>query len=117
MPVQRILLIVAVLVSWLGPLAPGHDKVSERPDSLNLGAAPSEPHEVRVGVQVRQIKFVNQKAENFGIVGKLRLEWDDPELVFDAEQYGREFRVYEQEDFKALANENSLFYPGFIIQN
>ena len=66
MPVQRILLIVAVLVSWLGPLASGHAKISEKPDSLNLGAAPSEPHEVRVGVQVRQIKFVNQKAENFG---------------------------------------------------
>ena len=117
MPVRRILLIVAVLLSWLGPMAPSHAKAPDRPDSLNLGAAPSEPHEVRVGVQVRQIKFVNQKAENFGIVGKLRLEWDDPELAFDAEQYGREFRVYEREDFRALANENSLFYPGFVIQN
>ncbi len=117
MPIQRILLIVAVLVSWLGSMAPGHAIAPDRPDSLNLGAAPSEPHEVRVGVQVRQIKFVNQKAENFGVVGILRLEWLDPELAFDAEQFGRDFRIYEREDFKALANENSLFYPGFVIQN
>ncbi len=117
MPVQRILLIVAVLVSWLGPLAPGHAIAPDRPDSLILGAAPSEPREVRVGVQVRQIKFVNQKAENFGVVGILRLEWHDPELAFDAEQIGRNFRIYERKDFKAFANENSLFIPGFIIQN
>ncbi len=54
MPIQRILLIVAVLVSWLGPLASGHAVAPDRPDSLNLGAALSEPCEVRIGVKVHQ---------------------------------------------------------------
>ncbi len=30
---------------------------------------------------------------------------------------GRAFRVNKQEDFLAFANENALFYPGFVIQN
>jgi len=70
-----------------------------------------------VGVQVHQIKFVNQKAENFGIVGTIRLEWEDPKLAFDAAEFGREFKVYEEEAFRKFANQNSLFYPGFVIQN
>ncbi len=79
--------------------------------------APSEPREVRVGVQVHQIKFVDQKSENFGVVATLRLEWEDPRLAFDAEEAGRDYKGYTKDAFRRFANENSLFYPAFIIQN
>jgi hypothetical protein len=80
-------------------------------------AGQAQPREVGVGVQVRQIQSVDQKAENFGIVGILRLEWDDPKLAFDPRKSGREFKVFDQPEFRKLANENGLFYPGFIISN
>jgi hypothetical protein len=95
----------------------GHAQSADELESLILQEAPSEPREVRVGVQVHQIKFVDQKAENFGVVGTLRLEWEDSKLAFDAEESGRVFKVYEEAAFKGFADENSLFYPGFVIQN
>ena len=70
-----------------------------------------------LGVQVHQIKFVDQKSENFGVVATLRLEWEDPRLAFDAEEPGRDYKVYTKDAFRRFANENSLFYPAFIIQN
>lgn len=70
-----------------------------------------------MGVHVDQIRSVNQKAENFGIVGILRLEWDEPKLAFDPAEYGREFKVFDQLEFRKLANETPLFYPGFVIRN
>jgi hypothetical protein len=94
-----------------------------RPNSsLNLEAlilenAPSEPYEVGVGVQVHQIEFVDQKAENFGIVGTLRMEWKDPALAFDPNDLGRAYQVFTPEAFRAFANENGIFFPGFVIQN
>ncbi len=117
MSLQRILLIVIVCLSWLGCLTPVHAVAAGTSGTLILGAAPDEPYEVRIGVQVHQITFVNQKSESFGVVGTLQLEWDDPALSFDAGVSGQEFKVYDQPAFRAFANENGLFYPGFIIQN
>jgi hypothetical protein len=86
-------------------------------EELIMEEAPSEPREIGVGVRVQQIKFVDQKAENFGIVGSLRLEWEDPELAFDAGETERDFKIYTEAAFRRYTNENSLFYPSFVIQN
>jgi hypothetical protein len=114
---QRVLLVVFVLFSWFGYLTPAHAVVRDTPDSLILGAAPDSPYEVHVGVEVDQITFVNQKSENFGIVGTLRLEWDDDALSFGAEEFGRAYKIYDQPVFKKFLDDNSIFYPGFLIQN
>jgi hypothetical protein len=82
-----------------------------------MRAAPSEPREVGVGVHIHQIEFVNQKAENFGIVATLRLEWDDPALAFDPVEFGRDFKVFSPEAFTGFVDQHGLFLPGFIIRN
>lgn len=75
------------------------------------------PHKVKVGVWVDQITHVDQRSENFGIVGNLRLEWEDPELAFDAGETKREFRFYDLAAFTRFVDENGLFAPGFVIHN
>ena len=117
MRIQRIWLAAVVCLYCLGHLNAGHAQSTDGLELLLLRDAPSEPIEVRVGVQIHQINFVNQKAENFGVVGTLRLEWEDPELAFDAEDFGREFKVYDEAAFRSFTNKNSLLYPGFVIQN
>jgi hypothetical protein len=98
-------------------MSASHAQSTDELELLLLRDAPGEPIEIRVGVQIHQIKFVNQKAENFGVVGTLRLEWEDTKLAFDAEEFGREFKVYDEAAFRSFAHENSLLYPGFVIQN
>jgi hypothetical protein len=117
MRIQHIWLAAVICLYGLGHLSAGHAQSTDGLELLLLRDAPSEPIEIRVGVQIHQIKFVNQKAENFGVVGTLRLEWEDTKLAFDAEEFGREFKVYEEAAFRSFAHENSLLYPGFVIQN
>lgn len=117
MLVRRIPLVLVALLTWIGFPDRGHTASPVRQDSSILAAAPGEPIEVRVGIQVQQIEFVNQKAENFGVVGTLRLQWDDPHLAFDAKKFGEDFMAFDRDGFREYAHENSLFFPGFIIQN
>ena len=70
-----------------------------------------------MGVQINQIKFVDQKAENFGVVGTLRVEWHDPKLAFDVDETDRNFKIYERDGFRKFTAKNSIFYPGFVIKN
>jgi hypothetical protein len=95
-------------VTWF--LGHAHAQAPSELDSLILRAAPSEPREVGVGVQVHQIEFVDQKAENFGVVATLRLEWDDPGLAFDPEEFGRDFKVFTLRAFTRLVDQHGLSY-------
>lgn len=78
---------------------------------------PEEPYTVAVGVWVDQITHIVQKAENFGVVANLRLEWDDPELAFDVEKAGQDVKVYSRAAFTRFVDENGLFGPAFVIHN
>ena len=117
MAIQRIWIAAVVCLICLGNLSAGHAQSIDEMQLLFLEEAPSEPREVGVGVQINQIKFVDQKAENFGVVGALRVEWHDPTLAFDADEAVRDFKIFTRESFRKFAAENSIFYPGFIIQN
>jgi len=80
-------------------------------------AMPEKPYTVAIGVWVDQITHIDQKSENFGIVGNLRLEWDDPELAFDAKQASQDLRLYTRDAFTRFVDQNGLFAPGFVIHN
>jgi len=80
-------------------------------------ATPENPLEVAVGVRVDQITDVNQKSENFGVVANLRLEWTDPMLVFDAHEFGRDFKTYTIPAFTRFVDENAILAPAFVIHN
>ncbi len=78
---------------------------------------PEQPYAVEIGVWVDQITHIDQKAENFGVVANLRLEWNDPKLAFDAKQGSQDARVYSRDAFARFIDENGLFGPGFVIHN
>jgi hypothetical protein len=80
-------------------------------------ASPEKPYTVQVGVQIDQIAQINQKAENFQVVGNLRFEWDEPKLGFDGAEHGRNFKLYTLESFAKYVDEHGIFAPGFLIQN
>lgn len=79
--------------------------------------APEKPLEVGIGVQVGQIVSINQKEENFEVVGYLRLEWDDPELAFDESEHGRPIWIMTREAFTQFVDEEGVFAPSFAIHN
>ncbi|MFK7848258.1 MAG: hypothetical protein AB8G77_23425 [Rhodothermales bacterium] len=89
----------------------------ERLHSALESVAPDKTFEVSVGVQVEQIVSVNQKAENFEVVGNIRLQWIDPKLAFEPGELGRPFRLYTREKFIKFIEDNNIFAPIFTIHN
>jgi hypothetical protein len=86
-------------------------------EALILQNAPSERFEVGVGIKVHQIEFVDQKAENFGVVGTLRMEWKDPALAFDPTELGQAYLVFQPAAFRNYSSEKGIFFPGFVMIN
>lgn len=78
---------------------------------------PEEPRTVEIGVQIDQISEINQKAENFQVVGSLRLEWDEPKLVFDSAEHGRNYKTYTIESFTNFVDQQGIVAAGFYMQN
>jgi len=78
---------------------------------------PKEPFDVGIGVRVNQVVSINQRSENFEVVGTLRLQWYDPKLAFDKRKYGSSFRMMSREAFAKLAGDKGVFAPAFAIFN
>ncbi|MBO9408375.1 hypothetical protein J7399_13125 [Shimia sp. R9_1] len=72
---------------------------------------------VGVGIKIDQITFVDQQSENFGVVGTLFLLVDYPDLAFDAEEHGFEYKTYSPEGFSEELKETGEFLPYFIFRN
>lgn len=83
------------------------DYMSENADPLRVG----------VGVSIDQITFVDQQAENFGIVGTLFLDLTYPELAFEPEPGEAPFRVFGMADFHRIVSETGIQPPYFILRN
>lgn len=75
----------------------------------------NKPIEVRVAIQVDQITNVDQKAENFSIVGNLLMIWQDSRFAFDS-AVGEE-KVFSTSQFENFAHEKELTWPRFIFDN
>jgi hypothetical protein len=74
-----------------GPITSGDYRLLigyNEPEVLTGQAEPTtaavvqQPIEVKVGMKMEQISGVDQKAENFGVVVDMRMEWTDPRLAF-----------------------------------
>ena len=72
---------------------------------------------VGVGITIDQITFVDQQAENFGVVGTLFLKVDYPELAFEVEEGSAPFRAYNMETMRQLMIEKGVQPPYFILRN
>lgn len=73
--------------------------------------------EVGVGIFIDQITFVDQQAENFGVVGTLFLSANYPELAFDPAEHGSEFKAYGAEALGEELTEAGIMPPYFILRN
>lgn len=98
-------------------MQPVEAQAEARLQSALDSVAPEKPFEVGIGIQVEQIVSVNQKAENFEVVGNLRLIWDDPELAFEPREHDRPFRIYNREQFVKFTVDKNIFTPIFTIHN
>jgi len=108
-------LILLLLFIFWAPFASAQS--GERLHSSRQTVSPAKPYAVDIGVQINQITEINQKAENFQVVGNMRLEWDEPNLAFDAAEHGRKFKIYTLESFAKYVDEQGIFAPGFFVQN
>ncbi|WP_299356696.1 hypothetical protein [uncultured Shimia sp.] len=75
------------------------------------------PKQVGVGITIDQITFVDQQAENFGVVGTLFLQLNFPELAERNVTQGAPLRTYSVESFRELLDEVGAQPPFFIIRN
>ena len=116
-PSRILLVLFGLLFSSAGCSTLAFAQTEQRFQADLQAAMPEKPYMVAIGVQVDQITHVDQKSENYGIVGNLRLEWDDPKLVFDAHRAGQDLRLYSLDAFTRFVDENGLFAPGFVIHN
>jgi hypothetical protein len=93
------------------------------PEVLSGQAAPGEeliarqPIQVKVGVRLDQITDVDQKAENYGAVVSVRMEWTDPALAFSPEDCNCAFKLFTQKDFDKFIAETDGQWPEFTLFN
>jgi len=76
-----------------------------------------EPLRVNVGVRLQQITDVDQKAENYGAVVSIRIEWDDPRLAFSPDSCNCRFKLFTQKDFDKFIALTGGNWPEFTLFN
>ena len=111
MPIVGYLILLALIYS------PVYAEEKVRWINPDLSTYTDLPIEVHAGVQIDQITTVNQREENFGVVGNIKLEWQDPNLSFVPVPGTLPIRRYETSTFSQMANEENIFFPSFSIYN
>jgi hypothetical protein len=76
-----------------------------------------QPIPVRIGIKLEQITSVDQKAENYGVVATLAMNWRDPGLAFDPETVQDRFQIYEGDAFSAEMSRGGQNWPKFTVVN
>ncbi len=76
-----------------------------------------KPIEVQVGVRIHQITGVDQRAENFGIVGSLEMQWRDRDLAFNPETCQCDFKIFKGDKFAQILEDKGIRWPEFAIFN
>jgi hypothetical protein len=75
------------------------------------------PIRVGVAVQMDQITDVNQKGENFGVVGTLLMKWLDPDFAFNPDTCQCARKVFNSSQFGPFLTQNGLEWPRFVLYN
>ncbi|MFH1595439.1 MAG: hypothetical protein ABIG94_03585 [Pseudomonadota bacterium] len=76
-----------------------------------------QPTPVQIGLKLQQITGVDQKSENFSMVGSLALKWQDPDLAFKPDTIQNRAKIFTGERFLKYANDNNILVPEFTIYN
>jgi hypothetical protein len=75
------------------------------------------PLQVGVGIRIDQITEVNQRGENFGVVGDLFLDWLDPAFAFNPDTCRCAVKVMDPGQFEKFVTAHHLRWPRFIFFN
>ncbi len=91
------------------------------PEVLSGSAEPGgipvlqEPIVVKVGFELDQITGVDQRSENYGIVGNIWMEWTDPELAFSPDECNCSYKLYRSID--EFVGAEGTRWPEFTLFN
>jgi hypothetical protein len=77
----------------------------------------SEPIEVNVSLLIDQITNIDQRKENFTVVGYLVLKWVDPGFAYNPDSCKCNEMDYTSEQFDQYIKKNNLDWPRFLILN
>ncbi|WP_254429131.1 MULTISPECIES: hypothetical protein [unclassified Ruegeria] len=110
-----LLVSLTCLVLVMGAQAQAQNALGGRLDAL--AGTPENPLQVGIGIRIDQITSVDQKAENYGAVVVLRVEWTDPALAFDQQAMGRDIRVFNPPALADHAASIGAVLPAFVIHN
>ena len=76
-----------------------------------------EPIEVNVALLIDQITDIDQRKENFTVVGYLQIKWVDPDFAYNPDSCKCNEMEYTNEQFDQYIKENNLRRPKFLILN
>ena len=76
-----------------------------------------QPTEVRVGIRMQQITDVDQKAENFGVVASLQVEWQDPALAFSPDSCQCRYKTFRGDEFGRFVTSRGIDWPASTLFN
>ena len=108
---------IMALMSILTPaIAAGAD--DDQWDNPDLSDYTNLPITVKVGIHLDQITHVNQRAENFGAVGDIRIEWRDHNLEFTPENQALPIRRFSATAFAQKNDPSSVRCPegGVVVR-
>ncbi len=77
----------------------------------------AESSDVFIGLKIDQIINIDQKEENFSVVGNLRIDWHQPLLAFEREPGMPRHRTYTLATFLKLLEEKQIRWPASIYHN
>ena len=75
------------------------------------------PQTVTVRAELHQITGVDQKAENYGGVYYIQLDWHDPTQAFNPDECLCNFKTFLGPGFNKLVSDENLIWPSFNIAN
>ncbi|MEM6578571.1 MAG: hypothetical protein AAF678_08770 [Pseudomonadota bacterium] len=78
---------------------------------------PEQPVPVGLGIKLMQIVDVDQQAENFTVVARIRAVWSDPALGFETDEAAADIRTMTQGDFERFVRDRNLLAPLSIFEN
>lgn len=76
-----------------------------------------EPIEVEVALMIDQITDIDQRKENFTVVGSLIMKWVDPDFAYNTDSCKCNQKDYTSLQFDELIKKNNLNWPNFLFLN
>lgn len=117
MATLRFIVCCCMFLASLCAVNTANSQTDETPPPIPALEPPPGPLVVAIGIEIDQITFVDQKAENFGAVATIRMKWNDPRFQFDEKVHGRDYKVLEIDEFFRLAEDRVTVTPRFVVKN